>query len=234
VWIAFTDDDCVPAETWLANLLEAGASSLVVQGRTMPTPGGRPGPWHRSIDVRAPSPLYETCNLAVRRDAFLAEGGFAELGLLRGPAARGFGEDAALGARVAARGGRAWAGDAVVEHRWLPGSYSDHVRGLVRLAGFPALAAEVAEVDNAAWHRVFLSRRTAAFDGAVAGVAVAVLTRRLGPLVAAVPYAVLIAREAKYRKGAPTGLRVAQLAAADTVGLGALMAGSLRARRLLI
>ena len=230
-WLAFTDDDCRPRAEWLAALLGAGRDAAIVQGRTAASPGDRPGPWHRTIVVDAPSPLYETCNLGVRRDAFLAAGGFPELALLPGPAARGFGEDAALGAAVAAAGGRAWAQDAVVEHRWLPGDYTDHLDGLRRLAGFPALASAVPEVAHALWKQVFLSRRTAVFDAAVVGVALAASRRRWWPLGAAAPYAVTLHREALSRPGAPVAVRMGQLALGDAIGLAALLRGSIRARR---
>jgi glycosyltransferase involved in cell wall biosynthesis len=233
--IAFTDDDCLPTPEWLGALLEAGPA-LVAQGATLPH-GSRTGPWDRSIRVTSASPLYETCNLAVDRDAFVAASGFPELRLLPGPTARGFGEDAVLGAALAETGGRAWAPDAVVRHRWLPGSYPDYLRGLVRLVGFPALARDVPEIAQTCWHGVFLSRRTAAFDVGLAGVVAAALTRRALPVGLVVPYLVLVRNEPAHRGVLGIRGRVAttgQLALGDLVGLAALVRGSVRARRLLI
>ena len=60
------------------------------------------------------------------------------------------------------------------------------------------------------------------------------LSRRLGPLVAVVPYAATAVREVKYRPGRARTVRIVQVAAADAVGFAALAVGSIRARRLLI
>jgi hypothetical protein len=74
--IAFTDDDCLPTPTWLAELTaQFDADTVIVQGQTLPEPGGWAGPWGRSLKVTGPTGLYETANLGVRRDALLAVGG---------------------------------------------------------------------------------------------------------------------------------------------------------------
>jgi len=233
-WLAFTDDDCLAEPQWLGELLAAQDGSAVVQGRTLPL-GDRPGAWARSIHVSAPSSLYETCNLGVRRTDFLAAGGFPVLALLPGQRARGFGEDAALGARMAADHGRVWAERALVRHRWLPGSYRDHIRGQVRLAAFPALAEAVPEVADACWHRVFLSPRTAALDLGMVGM---LAGRKVWPLALALPYVTLVRPEARWRAGgragAATWRRAGQLVGADLAGFVALLVGSVRARRLLL
>ncbi|MFL6238343.1 MAG: glycosyltransferase family 2 protein, partial [Actinomycetes bacterium] len=62
-WVAFTDDDCLPEPRWLTELVKSGEGVAIVQGSTSPVPGPRPGPWARSIDIRSPTALYETCNL---------------------------------------------------------------------------------------------------------------------------------------------------------------------------
>ncbi len=80
--IAFTDDDCEPAPTWLERLLavaEANPAALI-QGRTEPNPGenDRSGPYLRTIHVVALGPYYPTCNVAYPRDALERLGGFDE------------------------------------------------------------------------------------------------------------------------------------------------------------
>ena len=75
--------------------------------------------------------------------------------------------------------------------------------------------------------RLFLTRRSAALDLAVAGIAAAIAKRSPLPLVAAAPYAVSMARYGRrWRSPRVAGVEVA----ADAVGLAALMWGSLRSR----
>lgn len=235
--VAFTDDDCLPTAGWLSGLWTCLASGAdVVQGPVEPESGRRPGPWHRSIWVVAPSPLFETANLACRRETFLAVGGFPVDALLGGQSShRGFGEDAIAGDRMARAGRRAWAPDAVVRHRWIPGRYADHLRGQRRLEGFPALVVSAPTVEQLLWHRWFLTKRSAAFDLALVGLAAAATTRRSGFLGLAAPWMVLAGRDARARgriRHLPP--RVVQLAVADSVAALSLAVGSLRARRLVL
>jgi hypothetical protein len=75
------------------------------------------------------------------------------------------------------------------------------------------------------WQRLFLTQRSAAFDLALAGAVLAAATRRPWPLALAVPYA----RMARRRPRAwPVDV------AADAVGLASLLAGSARARSLVL
>lgn len=235
-WLAFTDDDCLPTPGWTRGLREVLTRDVeLVQGRTQPEPDSPHGPWDRSIRITVPTPLYETCNLAVSRAAFLRCGGFPVLDLVPGAGARGFGEDAVFGARMIATGGRrAFANQAVVHHRWVPGRYADHLAGLRRLAAFPVLGRQVPELRAAYWHRLFLSGRTAAFDTALTGVVATLLSRRRWPILLVLPWLRLSWRAAADRPGRSTVLRLAQLAVGDLVGLAALLRGSIRARRLLL
>jgi glycosyltransferase involved in cell wall biosynthesis len=231
--VALTDDDCLPEPGWLRALVAALAGGGgVAQGRTVPL-GHRTGPWERSIDVRRPSGLYETCNLALSRELFVRLGGFALLPTL-GRAPRGFGEDVLLGAAAARAAGAVWAGDAVVRHRWLPGTFRQHLAGRRRLVGFPLLVRELPELRQQLWHRAFLTRRTAAVDAAVLGVAVAAARRRWTPALAALPWLVLAVQEARSRPGRSLPCRLAQTAAADAVALASLAEGSVRHRRPLL
>ena len=67
----------------------------------------------------------------------------------------------------------------------------------------------------------------------MAGLTAAALTRRAAPLAAALPYAVSTARRARPHGTAAPGV-AAVYAAADAVGLSALVRGSLAARSLLL
>jgi glycosyltransferase involved in cell wall biosynthesis len=233
--LAFTDDDCLPASTWLERLLDAAnGGAQVVQGRTEPDPqGGGEGPWARSIRIVGPTSLFETCNIAYRRSAFDAAGGFdEEHGVSARPGGRAFGEDVLLGAKVVAAGGsRAFADDALVHHRNLPASYGDHLRGMRELAGFPALARESKVLTDALWAQVFLTERTAAFDLAVLSGLAALVWRRPALALGAIPWVLRTWPMTRAHGGRPGVVRLAQLAVADAVGAAALLEGSLRHRR---
>ncbi|MBI5105906.1 MAG: glycosyltransferase, partial [Solirubrobacterales bacterium] len=76
--VAFTDADCAPAPGWLTAALAAlDAGADVVQGPVVPPPGAHVGPFDRTLRVTAPSPLFETANLVVRRAWLERAGGFA-------------------------------------------------------------------------------------------------------------------------------------------------------------
>jgi hypothetical protein len=103
-----------------------------------------------------------------------------------------------------------------------------YVRERLQLDGFPMLAARIPELRRTRLVAgLFLSARTAAFDGAVAGIAAAAASRSALPLAAAVPYAAMLAR-----RSLESGSRAPVVApvelAADAAGLVALLGGSLR------
>ena len=235
--VAFTDDDCLPAPGWLAGLVRGFAPGVdVVQGRTQPEDAPPPGPWARSLWVTAPTPWLETCNIAYRRSALDAVGGFDEDDpfFSRRGRGRGFAEDTWLGSCVLARGGRrAFAEDAVVHHRWREGSLRSHLAERRLMRDFPELARRVPEVEQACWGRVFLTRRTAEVDLAVVSVLAAAATRRPLLLAGAVPWLRGSWGTARSRRG-PVALRLAQQALLDLAGLAALAQGSARHRRLVL
>jgi hypothetical protein len=92
------------------------------------------------------------------------------------------------------------------------------------------MAAAIPELRRSLFFgRVFLSRRSAAFDGALGGLVVALARRSAWPLVACVPYAVILGQAVKgWRR---VRLRLAAIhALSDAVGLISLLRGSLRTR----
>lgn len=228
--LAVTDDDCLPEPEWAASIAAAVRSGVAVaQGRTVPV-GPRPGPWDRTVAVEQPSWLFETCNLGFDRARFVELGGFPVLAVLeRLP--RGFGEDVVFGALAARTGGFRWAPDATVRHRWIATSYEGHLDGVRRLSGFPWLAREVPEVAKLLVGGVFLSRRTLAYDAALAAVVAAALTRRPLLAIGALPWARTALASARRRPGRGVAVRVVQEAVSDAVGLIALVDGSVRHRR---
>ncbi|MFL6239506.1 MAG: hypothetical protein ACJ735_08490, partial [Actinomycetes bacterium] len=143
-------------------------------------------------------------------------------------------EDAALGADLARAGGRAFAPDAVVLHRWIPASYRDHLRGEWRVQGFPGLTHVSTEAADALWHGVFLHRRTAEVDVGLAGVAIALITGRHSAALCAAPWIYRRAREVHRRGLQPAPTRTLQLLVADLVRTAALVRGSVRARRVVL
>jgi hypothetical protein len=214
-------------------------TSVIVQGTTLPQPGGWAGPWGRTVRVAQASGLYETANLAVRRDAFEAVGGFSPDRMLSG---RAFGEDVLLGAAIARRGGFRFSSDALVHHRVLPGTFRDFIRERQRLAGFPLLLRRVPELRQRAFAWIFLTWRTAVTDVAVGLVivhpAVWVLTSHspwtyLADL-AVLPWLFVLWRESRGRPGRNRLVRSVQLAVGDLTGAASLLVGSVTARRLLI
>lgn len=101
-WVVVLDDDTLVPPDWSARLAAdlAGAGPLVgaVQGRIrVPLPDGRPTDWERQV-AGLESAAWATADLALRRDALAAVGGFDE----RFP--RAFREDADLAIRLRAAG----------------------------------------------------------------------------------------------------------------------------------
>jgi glycosyltransferase involved in cell wall biosynthesis len=232
--IAFTDDDCLPSRGWLGRLLPAADAGRVVQGATKPMREGQVAPWDRSIKISAESGLWESCNLALPRRLFEAAGGFPVLDLLPEGSGRGFGEDAVMGTAAARLTGGFWAPGAVVRHRWIRGDYRSHLDGMRRLEAMPALVALVPEYRDYCYFRWFRSRRSAACDVAVVGLAAGAVSRRTWPLVFVVPWAAMVTRSARWRWGRPVPVRAAQEAVADLVGLAAQARGSAKSRTLLL
>ena len=112
--IVFTDDDCVPAPEWLAELLQAARSvaGAVVMGRTLPEPGKRLTPFTHYVVVERAGPPYETCNILYPRALLERLDGFDLT--LEGTFP---GEDTDLGWRAEASGAPvAFASTAVVHH----------------------------------------------------------------------------------------------------------------------
>jgi glycosyltransferase involved in cell wall biosynthesis len=227
--IAFTDADCFPEPGWLERGLGALEGADLVQGRVDPEEIELPLPFDRSLSVTRPSPFFETANLFARRAMLEQVGGFeAPVGDVGG---RPFGEDMWLGWRACRTGARvAFSPDARVRHAVFRSSAADWVLEHWRRRLFPPMVARVPELRRElCFGRLFLDRRTAAFDLALAAAAAALVSRRPAPLVAAGPYAWLALRDAApWRSLGPQ--RLAATVAADALGCAALVAGSLRAR----
>jgi len=243
--VAFTDDDCIPAEQWLerltAPLLDSGDDlppALVVQGRTEPWPEDAEagGPWARTVWVLRPTWLFETCNIAYRRADLERAGGF--LGWEEAPASptgRPTGEDALLGWRVVSSGARLkFEPDALVHHRNFPATYGQWLAEQRGRAVFPALAARSPLARRAFFGRWFLAPRSAATVLALAAVVAGIGRGRHRYLVGALPWMVLALPEARARGGRHPAVRLAQLALVDLAGLAATARASAEHRRVVL
>jgi hypothetical protein len=231
-WLAFTDDDCLPAPRWLAALAAAAADGVtVVQGRTLPEPDVWAGPWPRTLQVERVTGLYETANLACPRRPFEDVGGFPTDRLLTG---RAFGEDVLLGAQLARLGIVRYAPEALVHHRMIPGSYRQLLTERARLEGFPTLMRLVPELGARRVAGLFLTSGTAVTDLGVMGIVAAAAVRHPLPALVAIPWARRCWQVAAGRPGRPRAVRAAQVAVVDVVGFAALVRGSVRARRVVL
>jgi histidinol-phosphate phosphatase family protein len=114
-WVVFVDDDVLPLPGWatlLAQDLAAADPDLAaVQGRIeVPLPRGRRATdWERNVSALA-SARWITADLAVRRSALVATGGFHE------GFRRAYREDTDLALRLQAAGWRLELGDRRVRH----------------------------------------------------------------------------------------------------------------------
>jgi glycosyltransferase involved in cell wall biosynthesis len=224
--LAFLDADCWPDAGWLS----AGAGALerddLVQGRVLPDPDAELGPFDRTLSVGAMHGLFESANLFVVRDRFERAGGFPPG--LEGPGEAPFGEDVLFGWQLRRDGASAaFCEHAVAYHAVTARGPGGFVAERLRLAMFPLLAAHVPELRNEFFYRrYFLSRRSASFDLAVAGLLGTALARRPVCAVTVVPYLLTVAASAWHWGPARAPLVAAVEAAGDMVGGGALLRGS--------
>ncbi len=238
--LAFTDADCEPTPTWLAHGVAALEQADVVQGAVSPTPGLAAGPFDRTLRVEEDSPrLYESANLFMTREAFERTDGFVPFeagvpgpdagrptpGLRPTAGVEHFGEDVWLGYRARRLGLRVtFRGEARVHHAVFSRTPREYVAEHWRLRFLPALVREVPELRESLVGGLFLTRRAAALDLALASLVFAARCGRRWPLTGALPYLVAVGRG-----GHPRG-RVA----ADVVALTALARGSAAARALVL
>jgi len=248
--LAFTDSDCFPTPQWLARGLEAIADVDLVQGAVAPDPAVARTPFDRTVTVTDDGGFYETANMFVRHDVFDATGGFTDWVLerraprpgavdrRRGRAARTpIGEDTLFGWTARRHGARSrFAPEALVHHAVVPGGPRDEIADRWHWGrDMPGLARLVPELRSSTFYRRwFFHRKTARLDLALAGLAVAVLTRRWLCLLAVVPYADWVGREsARWGREHAAGF-VAGSLAVDVATFGALVTGSVSWRSLLL
>jgi glycosyltransferase involved in cell wall biosynthesis len=236
--LAFLDADCRPTDRWLQAGLQALEQADLVLGETRPEPDQPPGPFDRTLWVSGLSPLFESANLFVRRGLFETLGGFESwLGPRDG---KELGEDVWFGWRARRSGARlAACPEALAYHAVFTRGPAGFAAERWRLRFFPALAARVPELRREFFYRrVFLSRRSAAFDAALLGAGLAAAWRDPRLALALLPYARMVradVREGRARAGVSGAAELALArAAADAVGAAAMALGSARSRSLLL
>lgn len=231
--LAFTDADCMPSAGWLQAGVAALDAADLVQGAVRPDPAADRTPFDRSLWVGEDDGLYRCASLFVRREVFDRAGGFEDL--LHARLGKQLGEDVWFGWRCRRAGAAAaFAERALVHHAVFRRSALAYVAERSRRAYFPAMVAKIPELrDSFLYGRYFLTPASAAFDLAVAGAAVAVLSSSALPALLAAPYAISLGRRAvRWRRRAPLVVGVELMA--DAVGFGALLAGSARSRALVL
>jgi GT2 family glycosyltransferase len=177
--VAFTDDDCVPQDGWLAALLSGFAAADIVQGRTVANPTQPRDGWFAwSPETLGPSGFYETCNIAYRRRLLEQLDGFDE-GFYSGPrgarepgkyTAPAWGDDTDLALRARAAGASAAFMDgAIVWHDIKPGGLVDRLRDLPRRSGVVAVVKRHPELRRSFDSPWFMDRAHAYVVVAAAG-----------------------------------------------------------------
>ena len=186
-FLAFTDSDCVPDPGWLtaaARALRENPSWGVVQGRTLPEVPPTQG-WPATIRVEEFTGLYEGCNLAFRRQAFVESDGFDEQ-------VGHYWEDTAAGLAIKRAGWDAgYEPDALVYHDVTYPGFWWHVKRMGKHQNLaPILSRYPDEVRSLLFWRVFLAPRDARFTGLFLGALLVLLGRRGLGVGFALPYVV--------------------------------------------
>jgi glycosyltransferase involved in cell wall biosynthesis len=227
--LAFTDADCAPTPSWLRAGLQGLTNADLVQGVVRPDPQAQRYPLERSVWVTREIGLYETANMFVTRELFERLGGFEDW--LQARIGKPLAEDVWFGWRARRAGARiAFSEDAVVHHAVFRQRVRDFVAERRRLRYFADMAQKIPELRKTMFYwRLFLNRRTAAFDLGLVSLAAAAAISSFLPLVGAAPYAWMLTRQSvPWRLHAPS-VAFANLLA-DVVGFAALIQGSVGRR----
>lgn len=229
--IAFIDDDCEATPGWIAAGVAAMSEGIgIVQGQTLPRSDQPRRFLEKTVSVTGPTPYFETCNIFYRREAFTGVGGFSDEFL-----ERFWGEDTDLGWKVMQAGwGRAFAPDALVRHEVFRQTFLAWHKEALNLRVWPLLVKMRPEIRQELYGRYFVSRQSAAFALAVAGVIGAVAIHPL-LLVATLPYPIVrVVETGRYRNPVAIAARVLLGVPRAALIFGALAYGSVIHRRLVL
>lgn len=231
--VAFTDDDCQPDPGWLAALaacLEAGP--CVAVGRTVPDPEQA----HLLVDFfrtqRVDDARFaQTCNVAYRRADLMRVGGFDA-----GFSTPG-GEDTDLALRVEELGSpRRFVPDAVVRHDVRPTSLRATLRETLRWYDVPRLFVLHPQARGELLHRRWFWKPShPPVLLLLAGAVTAVVTRRPGPLLLALPWVRFRTRVWPVARGPRRRWALLPGAlAVDALEVGVMARGSVRHRTVVL
>jgi len=201
--IAFTDSDCRPTPTWLARVLTAmdDPAIAMVSGPVLPKPEQPMMARSRETFITPTEhPSFPTANLALRRDVFLAHGGFDTTLSFTDPFGRAAeAADTDLAWRIIKSGhGRVFLPEAVVEHEVEQLSLWLWIIEPSRLYVVPALVARHPELRDSllTWRVLFYAPSVVLYLGTPLALAAA----WFAPALLAVPAVALVARSAVRRR----------------------------------
>jgi glycosyltransferase involved in cell wall biosynthesis len=233
-FVAFMDSDCRADAQWLRRSLAAFEEGVgLVQGKTLPDPGGRFGVFTHYPVVERESFIYECTNIVYRRTAFEQAGGFpADLNPVASHPMGG--EDVELGWTVRRLGWRTkFADTSIVYHEVLPISVWRWLF-VKQLFIWPYLAGRYPELRQFFVAGYLWDRTQALYLCALAGVLLAWAATPWA-LGLCVPYALHHASvRSKSFPGALRPLRLLPYLVRDTVWFLLLAAGSVRWRSVLL
>ncbi len=225
--IAFTDDDCEPARSWLSELVDAAANTSrpLVQGVTVPNPSEKrlESSYTRTLEVRELGPWFPAANVAYPRDLLTRLDGFDE-SMLRG-------EDTDLAWRAIEMGANpVLADEAIVHHAVMQIGPAQKLR--VAAAWTPAFRnfKRHPRLREVLWKGLFWKRS----HGLMLLAAIALpFARRFPPATLLVlPYVRDV--RARLRAVDDPSRRAVFLLAHDGVETGAALVGSLKAKTLVL
>jgi glycosyltransferase involved in cell wall biosynthesis len=233
-YFAFLDSDCQATPGWLHHGIAAFVDGVgLVQGRTIPEQGVPHSVFSRSLEVYQESCFYETANIFYLRKAFEAAGGF--LADVNGSSEKWVvgGEDVELAWKVKHSGWQSrFSDDALVMHalikiplwRWFFET---------RMSTVPLVIQRHPELRRFFYARYFFNQTQALLVMALLGLPLGFVTPFF--LLLALPYAVhRIAEPSRTLKGPARLARALIYTPRDLATLGALIAGSIRYRALLL
>lgn len=228
--VLFTDDDCVPAASWVREHLQAHLPGRFTVGRTLPDPAHSHlvGPFSRSLTV-LDATAFQTCNIGYPRALLEKVGGFDER------FRRAAGEDTDLGLRVVAGGATAcYVDQALVHHAVRPSSWWAAVRETGKWIDVPLFAASHTADGSTVLHSHRWWRRSHPL-ALVASIGLLAARRHPAAVVSVVPWVRFRAPDlpGRARRRYWPVVLAGQLAV-DLAEVAVLARGSVRHRRLLL
>jgi len=231
--IAYVDSDCVVTPQWVEKLAAPFARSSIglVQGKTLPNPHQRKYLFERTISITHEGPVYETCNIAYRKEAILQAGGFSDEYDVWWPFG---GEDMDLAWKVKGGYDSTFAEDAIVYHHVFKMSLWQWLIQPRSAMIWPLMVRKFPQVRAHLCGKLFLFRITALFDLLLAGVILGIALH-WGFVLLSLPYVVYRYLDSERHRNPLLRLgRVIFCLPRAMVLFMSLLYGSIRFRRLVL